>query len=733
VKVEIVINKKFEETLARAGSRKAFTLQLLADVSESLRVEPRRLACLKLQSGSICAQIGISAAEVGAHRSAQSLGHDLCAQAHDRESRLRQLQPHITSARICLNSSVDYEDEEALEAQAEQRMAFLAHGAHGRGRTGDSMQAIEEQQASIRQRYSAIEGYSAIQGYSGIEGKRTIGNKTVAVPAELASSMAGIVRGHVDDLQAHKMRPQKGMAAVELRHELDRLEQRNGVMVETCLALYQQLLTGGKNNLVEDLKRQITESEAAHVRHDELFADGIRVLQDKFQESHKQLMKKSKEAMELRTAYDVETTKLRHEKQGMEVRMQAQIDVLTTKLEQDSEFSKLRGEIDRLLVLQTSSANAQGVESIGHLQAQLKKALSTRLQKGTGAQTEEEKKRMAMGGLVTEVEVLSLTNAQLVLDLHRLRQERQHFEERCAGLQRERDQLHEQLNTTLPQTRLLTSQCAEHKLQIQTLTLQVQQRKHLKTPAGRWVALSMLASRQDLDDDLHTQRKDFEEWMHDRREQLEQQSRLEQQKLLDRVEEKDKLVADLRHELRTEILLKEEQMSEVARMQSDRHLFDQGCQNDVSAAQSELTLALRSVKDLETQVCLALSLSFSLFLSLSLSLTHTQTESLFLFRVRSLSRSLSLALNPSPPTPLPPSPPPSLLSSLCPSLPPSPFSLPRALSPSPSFPLSLPLSPSLCPSLSVMRIAFSMAVGSSSLSLCPCVCLCLFPCLCVSL
>jgi len=208
---------------------------------------------------------------------------------------------------------------------------------------------------------------------------------------------------------------------------------------------------------------------------------------------------------------------------------------------------------------------------------------------------------MAMGGLVTEVEVLSLTNAQLVLDLHRLRQERQHFEERCAGLQRERDQLHEQLNTTLPQTRLLTSQCAEHKLQIQALTLQVQQRKHLKTPAGRWVALSMLASRQDLDDDLHTQRKDFEEWMHDRREQLEQQSRLEQQKLLDRVEEKDKLVADLRHELRTEILLKEEQMSEVARMQSDRHLFDQGCQNDVSAAQSELTLALRSVKDLETQ------------------------------------------------------------------------------------------------------------------------------------
>ena len=28
---------------------------------------------------------------------------------------------------------------------------------------------------------------------------------------------------------------------------------------------------------------------------------------------------------------------------------------------------------------------------------------------------------MAIGGLVTEVEVLSLTNAQLVLDLHRLR------------------------------------------------------------------------------------------------------------------------------------------------------------------------------------------------------------------------------------------------------------------------------------------------------------------------
>ena len=60
---------------------------------------------------------------------------------------------------------------------------------------------------------------------------------------------------NIDDLlQAHKTRPHRGMADIDLRHELDRLEQRNGVMVQTCLALYQQLAQGGKNRLLESLR-----------------------------------------------------------------------------------------------------------------------------------------------------------------------------------------------------------------------------------------------------------------------------------------------------------------------------------------------------------------------------------------------------------------------------------------------------------------------------------------------
>ena len=74
-------------------------------------------------------------------------------------------------------------------------------------------------------------------------------------------------------------------------------------------------------------------------------------------------------------------------------------------------------------VLQSSDAAKRGDnDMVGHLQSQLKKAHSQRMERGTGPQTEAEKQRMALGGLVTEVEVLSLTNAQLVLDLHRLRQ-----------------------------------------------------------------------------------------------------------------------------------------------------------------------------------------------------------------------------------------------------------------------------------------------------------------------
>ena len=155
-----------------------------------------------------------------------------------------------------------------------------------------------------------------------------------------------------------------------------------------------------------------------------------------------EVQRKSKEAMELRTAYDVETNRLRHEKAAMEVRMQARIDTLQKKLEQDSEFNALRQEIDKLLVLQSSDAARRGDDdAVGHLQAQLKKAHSQRLERGTGAQTEAEKQRMALGGLVTEVEVLSLTNAQLVLDLHRLRQERERFEALSNTLQKQCDDL----------------------------------------------------------------------------------------------------------------------------------------------------------------------------------------------------------------------------------------------------------------------------------------------------
>jgi hypothetical protein len=40
-------------------------------------------------------------------------------------------------------------------------MDFLAHGAHGRGRTRDSIKAISEQQQDIRERLKALEASSS--------------------------------------------------------------------------------------------------------------------------------------------------------------------------------------------------------------------------------------------------------------------------------------------------------------------------------------------------------------------------------------------------------------------------------------------------------------------------------------------------------------------------------------------------------------------------------------------
>ena len=68
----------------------------------------------------------------------------------DPHSPLRQLQSRITGARSWLDSGLAKEDEEVLEAESEAHMSFLAHGAGERGRTSDSIEAIEAQQAALR-------------------------------------------------------------------------------------------------------------------------------------------------------------------------------------------------------------------------------------------------------------------------------------------------------------------------------------------------------------------------------------------------------------------------------------------------------------------------------------------------------------------------------------------------------------------------------------------------------
>ena len=118
----------------------------------------------------------------------------------------------------------------------------------------------------------------------------------------------------------------------------------------------------------------------------------------------------------------------------MELRLQAQIDVLTKKLEQDSEFSALRREVDSVLVLQaylhthahthahthththTQLTNTRGFsqtnravdyktreegdKSLENLKELLRRSKSAHLEQGAGAGTEDEKDRMALGGLI---------------------------------------------------------------------------------------------------------------------------------------------------------------------------------------------------------------------------------------------------------------------------------------------------------------------------------------------
>ena len=79
VNVDLVINQNFEMTMQGSGKREAFAETLLLVVSQALQIPPRRLACVRLQAGSIRATIAISH-DSSSMRSAERLAHELVAQ-----------------------------------------------------------------------------------------------------------------------------------------------------------------------------------------------------------------------------------------------------------------------------------------------------------------------------------------------------------------------------------------------------------------------------------------------------------------------------------------------------------------------------------------------------------------------------------------------------------------------------------------------------------------------------
>ena len=83
----------------------------------------------------------------------------------------------------------------------------------------------------------------------------------------------------------------------------------------------------------------------------------------------------------------------------------------------------------------------------------------------------------------------------------------------------------------------------------------------------------------------------------------ERKLRGKEQYLLDRIDDKEREIADLRQELRDQVQLKEKGLTELAEMQSKRRLHEEKCQSEVSAAKTEVDLAKRTIKDLEAQVC----------------------------------------------------------------------------------------------------------------------------------
>ena len=486
------------------------------------------------------------------------------------------------------------------------------------------VQALERQQRAVLKQLADIEsahGRSAaaaqVEGAAGVE-----------------AQVAGLVQDHVRDLSVAAREEQcrqcgeRGMGPLELRWRVASLEERSAAMVQTILLLYRQLLAaegagaeGADRGRAEALvKAAVADTERRHRAREKESEERLRQQEGEIQRLQQEAATaeaaRERKLRQVRADCDVELAQLAHKHATVQSRLEAQLEALSQHVDEDSEFRKLRGDIDRVLVQQTANEEApRGEESIAKLQAQLERVRKSKQAALVAGGSSGEQQRFAAGGLVAEVEILSLTNAELVLDLHVQRQERRRFEGQVSGLQAELSDAERELLMMRPAREQLERECALLRLKVTALEAQAlvpPALPHSAAAAPAAAAAAPAVPRGALaPPDSTDQRAQEMEPVSDMGADSDGSDR--KQRAEEGVEETqtddgtalERVLADLREELRATAAAKEQLASELAVLRGELQLDAQELQAALTAARRQAEQAAEVATARETQLAAA--------------------------------------------------------------------------------------------------------------------------------
>uniref|UniRef100_A0A7S4N9U9 PDZ domain-containing protein n=1 Tax=Guillardia theta TaxID=55529 RepID=A0A7S4N9U9_GUITH len=226
-----------------------------------------------------------------------------------------------------------------------------------------------------------------------------------------------------------------------LLREIHDMELRNTSLVDKCVELFKRLVEAVDGHVRGVKELQTRDFEQLQAQKIVSLQTGLEEQERRQRKVEEELSCLYRQLFNAQRAYDVETARLRLEKMAMEKKMQSQLQVLEKFMRHEVEQQNVRDKLQQHLALLPEEMTERQ-----DLQQKLEELHARRLLSGQEHHEDEGVVEAVEKNIIKEIELLSTTNAELILDLHRIRGENITVTATAAALQRQVDELHEILD-----------------------------------------------------------------------------------------------------------------------------------------------------------------------------------------------------------------------------------------------------------------------------------------------